>query len=191
MEHTIQQQASNPEPRKSHHKSVRVAFGPDLETHIPPRDRSPAPVPGHHRSFTTVEAKQPPVITPERPTSSSAGENPAIIENNGRLISDRASDSARPSMLKRARSDYGPRVGLDKSFTGDEEEDIAMRHGWQEEYTSSEYLKVLHSVSGSKKVNIQRSDLPRIFTCTSQRSVMRRTASPGIQSEAGPVKTGE
>ncbi|PWY95759.1 WD-repeat protein Mip1 [Aspergillus sclerotioniger CBS 115572] len=145
MEHAVQQQASNPEPRKSHHKSVRVAFGPDLETHIPPRDRSPAPVPGHHRSFTTVEPKQPPVITPERPTSSSAGENPALIESNGRLISDRASDSARPSMLKRARSDYGPRVGLDKSFAGDEEEDIAMRHGWQEEYTSSEYLKVLHS----------------------------------------------
>lgn len=147
MEPTIQQ-ASHPEPRKSHHKSVRVAFGPDLETHIPPRDRSPAPVPGHHRSFTTVEHKQTPVITPERPTSSSAGENPLIIENNGRLTSDRSSDSARPiATLKRARSDYGPRVGLDKAIAGDEEEDIAMRHGWQEEYTSSEYLKVLHSVS--------------------------------------------
>lgn len=50
-------------------------------------------------------------------------------------------------MLKRTRSDYGPsRVTLDKQALGDEEEDFAMRHGWQEEYTSSEYLKILHSV---------------------------------------------
>ncbi|RAH64086.1 ubiquitin-binding TORC1 subunit KOG1 [Aspergillus aculeatinus CBS 121060] len=134
------------EPRKHPHKSVRVAFGPDLETHIPPRDISPAPVAGHHRSFTTVEAKPPPVITPERPTSSSAGENSVIFDVNPRLTMDRPSESARPTAaLKRARSDYGPRVGFDKAINGDEEEDIAMRHGWQEEYTSSEYLKVLHS----------------------------------------------
>ncbi|PYH83994.1 hypothetical protein BO82DRAFT_278300 [Aspergillus uvarum CBS 121591] len=134
------------EPRKHPHKSVRVAFGPDLETHIPPRDISPAPVAGHHRSFTTVEAKPPPVITPERPTSSSAGENSVIFDVNPRLTMDRPAESARPTAaLKRARSDYGPRVGFDKAINGDEEEDIAMRHGWQEEYTSSEYLKVLHS----------------------------------------------
>ncbi|PWY91042.1 hypothetical protein BO70DRAFT_83463 [Aspergillus heteromorphus CBS 117.55] len=149
MDQTMQPQASSlqTEPRRNNHRSVRVAFGPDLETHIPPRDNSPAPLPGHHRSFTTVEHIQPPVFPPERPTSSSAGENPAIIETNGRLASDRASETtARPTAaLKRAKSDYGPRVGFDKPFAGDEEEDIAMRHGWQEEYTSSEYLKVLHS----------------------------------------------
>ncbi|PYH95563.1 hypothetical protein BO71DRAFT_322938 [Aspergillus ellipticus CBS 707.79] len=148
MDHKSQPQASSlqTEPRRSHHKSVRVAFGPDLETHIPPRDMSPAPLSGHHRSFTTVEQKQPPVITPDRPTSSSASENPAIIETTSRLASDRASETARPTAaLKRAKSDYGPRVGFEKPFPGDEEEDIAMRHGWQEEYTSSEYLKVLHS----------------------------------------------
>lgn len=50
-------------------------------------------------------------------------------------------------MLKRAKSDYGPsRATFDKPVVGDEEEDFAMRHGWQEEYTSSEYLKILHSV---------------------------------------------
>ncbi|RAL10379.1 ubiquitin-binding TORC1 subunit KOG1 [Aspergillus homomorphus CBS 101889] len=135
------------EPRKHPHKSVRVAFGPDLETHIPPRAISPAPVAGHHRSFTTVEVKQPPVITPERPTSSSAGENSAILDANPRSAMDRPQESARPTAaLKRAKSDYGPRVGFDKAINDDEEEeDIAMRHGWQEEYTSSEYLKVLHS----------------------------------------------
>lgn len=136
------------EPRRNPTKSVRVAFGPDLETHIPPRDRSPAPTSSHHRSFTTVEHKPPPLTTPPgRPTSSS-GENSAIIDAGPRLTSDRASDSARPSStLKRAKSDYGPRVGLDRSAIGEEEEDFAMRHGWQEEFTSSEYLKVLHSVS--------------------------------------------
>lgn len=50
-------------------------------------------------------------------------------------------------MLKRAKSDYGPsRITFDK-VAGDDDEDFAMRHGWQEEYTSSEYLKILHSVS--------------------------------------------
>jgi regulator-associated protein of mTOR len=145
---TMEQQAStgHAEPRKNPSKSVRVAFGPDLETHIPPRDKSPTPTPGHHRSFTTVERRHPLIPTPDRPTSSSAGESPAVIEDT-RLTNDRASDSARPSTLKRARSDYGPRLGFDIAAAGEEEEDFAMRHGWQEEYTSSEYLKVLHSVS--------------------------------------------
>jgi regulator-associated protein of mTOR len=50
-------------------------------------------------------------------------------------------------MMKRAKSDYGPsRITFDK-VAGDDDEDFAMRHGWQEEYTSSEYLKILHSVS--------------------------------------------
>ncbi|GMF70774.1 unnamed protein product [Aspergillus oryzae] len=142
-----QETSGHAEPRKNTTKSVRVAFGPDLETHIPPRDKSPAPGPGHHRSFTTVERRHPPVTTPDRPTSSSAGEGPAVIDDNPRLTSDRASDSARPSTLKRAKSDYGPRLGFEKS-PGEDEEDFAMRHGWQEEYTSSEYLKILHSTNG-------------------------------------------
>ncbi|KAF9886088.1 hypothetical protein FE257_012023 [Aspergillus nanangensis] len=139
------QTASNPtEPRKNHTKSVRVAFGPDLE-YIPPRDKSPAPVAGHHRSFTNIERKQPSIPAPERPTSS-AGENPIVFEPSPRLTSERASDNVRPTAaLKRAKSDYGPRVGFDRPIGGDEDEDFAMRHGWQEEFTSSEYLKVLHS----------------------------------------------
>lgn len=135
------------EPRKQQNKSVRVAFGPDLETYIPPRDESPAPVQGHHRSFT-MHALPPPQ---SRPTSSSAGENPIVVPDSPPTVApDRASDSGRPATLKRAKSDYGPRLGIDKAATGDEEEDFAMRHGWQEEYTSSEYLKILHSVSTSK-----------------------------------------
>ncbi|KAL4926803.1 ubiquitin-binding TORC1 subunit KOG1 [Aspergillus undulatus] len=144
---TPPQQASSLQvdpPRRSNQKSVRVAFGPDLETHIPPRERSPAPISNHHRSFTTVEQQKPP--PPVRPTSSS-GEN-STTENSSPYTSDQRSENARPTAaLKRAKSDYGPRGGFDKPIFVDneDEEDFAMRHGWQEEYTSSEYLKVLHS----------------------------------------------
>jgi regulator-associated protein of mTOR len=146
-----------PEPRKNQ-KSVRVAFGPELDTYIPPRDKSPAPSSGHHRSYTTVEHSQPSLSSLHRP-SSSTGDNSAVFDPSPRLTSDRASDSsARPTgALKRARSDYGPRLGFDKSAVADEEEDFAMRHGWQEEYTSSEYLKVLHSVSSRRGATLPGS----------------------------------
>ncbi|KAL2829382.1 raptor N-terminal caspase like domain-containing protein [Aspergillus pseudoustus] len=146
---TATQQASSLQadpPRSSNPKSVRVAFGPDLETFIPPRERSPQPITGHHqRSLTNVEHKQPPS---GRPTSSSGENTASTTENSSRYASGQESDSARPTAaLKRARSDYGPRGGFEKAITIDneDEEDFAMRHGWQEEYTSSEYLKVLHS----------------------------------------------
>ncbi|KAJ5338342.1 hypothetical protein N7452_005070 [Penicillium brevicompactum] len=130
--------------RRNPHKSVRVAFGPDLETTIPARERSPAPLAGHHRSLTSVEQKQPSITPPPRPTSSS-GDNSAVGETPPRRPSPRRSESSRPAMLKRAKSDYGPsRITFDK-VAGDDDEDFAMRHGWQEEYTSSEYLKILHS----------------------------------------------
>ena len=136
------------EPRRNPNKTVRVAFGPDIETHIPPHDKSPAP--NHHRSFTTFDQKFS-VTSPSsgRPTSSGGDSVALVTEERPRLTSDVASDSGRPTAaLKRARSDYGPRVEFDKSLFGDDDEDdFAMRHGWQEEYTSSEYLKVLHSVS--------------------------------------------
>lgn len=133
------------EPRRN--KSVRVAFGPDLETTIPTRERSPAPISSHHRSFTTVEQRQPSITPPVRPTSS-GGDNAVLAPDEPpRRPSPRRSESSRPAMLKRAKSDYGPsRVTFDK-IAGEDEEDFAMRHGWQEEYTSSEYLKILHSVS--------------------------------------------
>ncbi|KAJ5209035.1 hypothetical protein N7449_003414 [Penicillium cf. viridicatum] len=130
--------------RRNPNKSVRVAFGPELETTIPTRERSPAPLSGHHRSLTAVEHKQPTLTPHGRPTSSS-GDNTAVGEIPPRRPSPRRSESSRPAMLKRAKSDYGPsRITFDK-VAGDDDEDFAMRHGWQEEYTSSEYLKILHS----------------------------------------------
>lgn len=148
MEETSQQQATD-EPRRHPNKLARVAFGPELETPIPARDR-PEALATSHRSFTTVEQKQQTLAPPARPTSSSAGESAAVggSESPPRRASPRRAESGRPAQLKRVKSDYGPnRVTFDKPATGDEDEDIAMRHGWQEEYTSSEYLKILHSVS--------------------------------------------
>ncbi len=148
MEGASQQPVTNgaTEPRRPA-KSVRVAFGPELETTIPTRERSPAPLSSHNRSLTMVEQMSSPLAPPARPTSS-GGENAVISPDEPpRRPSPRRSESSRPAMLKRARSDYGPsRVTFDKS-PGEDEEDFAMRHGWQEEYTSSEYLKILHSVS--------------------------------------------
>ena len=150
--------------RRNPHKSVRVAFGPDLETTIPARERSPAPLAGHHRSLTSVEQKQPSITPPPRPTSSS-GDNSAVGETPPRRPSPRRSESSRPAMLKRAKSDYGPsRITFDK-VAGDDDEDFAMRHGWQEEYTSSEYLKILHSVSASPLI------LDRLATNMRTRSI--------------------
>lgn len=203
----LKRQSSNvqAEPRKNPNKMVRVAFGPDVETHISPRDKSPAPTAGHHhRSFTSVEHKLPAAPSSSgRPTSLSGGDSAVVVtEERPQLTSDRASDSGRPTaVLKRARSDYGPRIEFDKSIFGDDDEDdFAMRHGWQEEYTSSEYLKVLHSVS--------RINLPaeccyitsyrclltkcfiRTFTCISRRSVTKRTVFREILLEVGRVRTG-
>lgn len=195
----MRQQATNgpSEPRRSNQKSTRVAFGPDLETYIPPRDRSPAPTTGHHRSFTSVGHQQPSLSTLARPTSSSTGDNAIRPDDSSRIPSDRASDSGRPtSMLKRAKSDYGPRLAFDNAAAGDDE-DLTMRHGWQEEFTSSEYLKALHSVSNCTlpcaiPIPELTSDLdaPRTFTCTLPRNAMRPTVSQEIRLEAGLPRIG-
>ncbi|CAL5872696.1 uncharacterized protein PFLUO_LOCUS6963 [Penicillium psychrofluorescens] len=148
MEQDSQQPATNGpiESRRNPAKSVRVAFGPDLETTIPTRDRSPEPLSSHRRSRTSVKAAPSALAPPPvRPTSSS-GDGVAGIDSPPRRPSPRRAESSRPAMLKRAKSDYGPsRITFDKPAAADEDEDFAMRHGWQEEYTSSEYLKVLHS----------------------------------------------
>lgn len=52
-----------------------------------------------------------------------------------------------PAPLLRAKSDYGPRRGSEKGAHGSDDEESQMRHGWEDEYTSSEYLALLNSVS--------------------------------------------
>lgn len=144
-----QSPATHHESRKPVKQSARVAFGPDVETYGPPRGASPGPAVGHHRSFTDVDQKAPNFSTPVRPTSASGGESQVVAEPTYPQTSDGSQENGPrpPLLLKRTRSDYGPRATLDSTPPNEEEEDLAMRHGWQEEYTSSEYLKILHSVS--------------------------------------------
>ena len=135
--------SAHSEPRKHQNKPTRVAFGRQLERHIPPRDESPTRSLAHHRSFSTVEKNQP-VLS--RLSSSSTGESAIVSKNSSQSPTDNGSETDRPKpTLKRAKSDSGQALGAGKPVA-DDEEDFAMRHGWQEEYTSTEYLKILHSV---------------------------------------------
>lgn len=55
----------------------------------------------------------------------------------------------RPQPVQRARSDYGPRHWGERNAVVVEEDLWRMRHGWEDEYTSNEYLALLNSVSFS------------------------------------------
>jgi hypothetical protein len=55
--------------------------------------------------------------------------------------------SGRPQPLQRARSDFGPRRRGERNAAVVEEDLWRMRHGWEDEYTSNEYLALLNSVS--------------------------------------------
>lgn len=56
---------------------------------------------------------------------------------------------ARPTnALVRAKSDHWLKHDMENAAKNDEEdEDFELRHGWQDEHNSSEYLKILNSVS--------------------------------------------
>lgn len=129
--------------RRNQNRSVRVSFEPTPDSVISPRDRSPTPLNSHHRSLTEVEPQDSPSAQPTRFDGS--------YDSNGATATEtlappsRPSIGGRPGALQRARSDYGPRSVVSSQATP-EEDDFAMRHGWQEEYTSTEYLKLLHSV---------------------------------------------
>ena len=56
-------------------------------------------------------------------------------------------ESGRPQSLQRARSDFGPRHRGERHAAVVEDDLWRMRHGWEDEYTSNEYLALLNSVS--------------------------------------------
>jgi regulatory associated protein of mTOR len=58
-----------------------------------------------------------------------------------------SSRSERPRPARRANSDYGPRHRSSRNVALVEDELWRMRHGWEDEYTSNEYLALLNSVS--------------------------------------------
>lgn len=73
--------------------------------------------------------------------------------NGAREDDDDAEDSAassltrqtRPTPLARAKSDYGPRRAFNGSSQHLNDDDLPMRHGWEDEYSSNEYLSLLNS----------------------------------------------
>lgn len=139
--------------RRNQLRSARVTWGPDPELVSTARDResSPTPLASHHRAATTVEQQLSPPTS--RPNSSSNGDTTGQQRQD--VMPIRPRPGSRPS-LQRAKSDYGPRSGLERSHQG-EDDDFAMRHGWQEEYTSSEYLKILHSVCRLKPSRVHQA----------------------------------
>lgn len=54
--------------------------------------------------------------------------------------------SGRPPPLARAKSDYGPRRAAEGGPHEGDDESWKMRHGWEDEYSSTEYLSLLNSV---------------------------------------------
>ncbi len=71
-----------------------------------------------------------------------------LIPPDGRetVQNSQRSTSGRPQALQRARSDFGPRHRGERNAAVVEEDLWRMRHGWEDEYTSNEYLALLNSV---------------------------------------------
>lgn len=139
--------------RRNQNRSVRVSFGPTSDSVIPARDHSPTPLNSHHRSLTEVEPQESSSAQPAPRFDGSYDSNDATATETLAPPS-RPSIGGRPGTLQRAKSDYGPRSVISSQATTNEEDDFAMRHGWQEEYTSTEYLKLLHSVGFSCRMMI-------------------------------------
>jgi hypothetical protein len=94
-----------------------------------------------------------------------------------------------PGPLLRAKSDFGHRGMGD----GSDDEDWKMRHGWEDEFTSHEYLSLLNSVN----VPVQRRHVSHLTlsdfrpsTCTSPTNATRLVASLETNPEPGQTKNG-
>ncbi|EER23305.1 WD-repeat protein mip1, putative [Coccidioides posadasii C735 delta SOWgp] len=123
-------------------KSVRVSFEPQVESYdsLTPELRPPAL--SHHRS-QTVNFEGNGHIDVSNSASGTA--TPASGQASAR-IAEPVMRSARPtSTLVRAKSDHWLKSDGENDAKKDDDEDFELRHGWQEEYNSSEYLKILNS----------------------------------------------
>ncbi len=68
------------------------------------------------------------------------------------------STAGRPLALQRARSDFGPRHRGERNAAVVEEDLWRMRHGWEDEYTSNEYLALLNSVRSTSSRTMHSTD---------------------------------
>ncbi|KAL1959846.1 hypothetical protein VTO42DRAFT_991 [Malbranchea cinnamomea] len=123
---------------QSQGKAARVAFDVQPDTSSPPTSDHLAPSLGHQRSQTQVDLQRDVRPNGHRPPSGADSENTDITS---------APKPTRPTAtLIRAKSDYLPHYSAENAVVPrPDDEDFQLRHGWQEEHTSSEYLKVLNS----------------------------------------------
>jgi hypothetical protein len=91
----------------------------------------------------------------------------------------------RPQALQRARSDFGPRHRGERKAALVEEDLWRMRHGWEDEYTSNEYLALLNSVRSTTLVNVESAKLFRLSTCT----ILTRDMKQADYPRKAPVPT--
>jgi hypothetical protein len=116
--------------------------------------------------------------------------------------------SKRPnSQLQRSRSDFGPRAQDAAKVSNnrvDEEGTWRMRHGWEDQYSSEEYLSLLTSVSiiadeplesSNEGVVVWSLDLltrgvVRHFICITPISAMKLVAIPKMKARPFPYRNG-
>ena len=105
------------------------------------------------------------------------GQPPAILRHS------------RPPPLQRAQSDFGP-YGVTEAQENTVKKDLLhMRHGWQEQYSSVEYLSLLNSVCKSRRVNFKQFcqvSLAKIVV-DKERLCALRQALATFQSDSGSV----
>ena len=64
------------------------------------------------------------------------------------MTTQTAAQTGARGQLMRANTDYGPRRQFPaKKSNGVEEDNWELRHGWEDQYNSNEYLSLLSSVS--------------------------------------------
>ena len=85
--------------------------------------------------------------TPRR-SRTSVEQNGTSTQSSGGAVAS-AGTSDRPRALQRANTDNNVRRRQTATSSEYVEENWEMRHGWEDQYTSSEYLGLLSSVSSS------------------------------------------
>lgn len=81
-------------------------------------------------------------------SKSSRGKNAQRTPSSGQSDEGHDAASARPNVqLVRANTDYGPRRHSSVIKQDVPEENWELRHGWEDQYNSTEYLGLLSSVS--------------------------------------------
>ena len=97
----------------------------------------------------------------------------------------------RPPPFMRARSDFGPRHRPERGSVVAEDELMHMRHGWEDEYTSNEYLSLLNSVRHfAPYLNLLLTSCRR-STCTTPTNDTTPVEYQSLVQKHGPTQIGE